>query len=417
MNDKAAIITESSGKSVEFSEQSGIFTCLFEHEIKATKADFKWSGPKITKAQWDEMLAFFKWTYSEHKSEAQVRMFVHPQHGWKIWAFPQKGGTGMTTKEVETPEFAAQRAAIGEGYVQWGTVHHHCSSGSFQSSVDTNDEKSVEGIHITVGWMDKPIHDIHCRMYIKSHKFEPNMSHFWDVGDEVKEKLALVVSLGFKIDELMDKSARKQMTTTSPVEATFPAAWKENYIMPAPVITHWQGHGSYQGGGTIATSQGGGTTGLFWCHHCNVRNDNHASKDCPNKKKGKKEKIISMTGVNGLDYLDRKAVDELEKEAMLLNFTITEIEQCLIELTSEKCELYQLIIKVCGDEFITAEKLMDNWQKIAVEEAEESEKLKKEQLLLDNAEQSAGDGEAQKLADAREQAIREYYGGYGYGDY
>jgi len=90
---KSAIITASSGKSVEEKKFNGVFSCLLEHEVKATKAQFEYTGPKISPNEWAQMMAFFEWTQATERSEAQVRLFVHPVHGWKAWAFPQKGGT------------------------------------------------------------------------------------------------------------------------------------------------------------------------------------------------------------------------------------------------------------------------------------------------------------------------------------
>lgn len=232
---KSAIITESSGKSVEFKEEAGLFTCLLEHEVKSTKAEFDWQGPKINSQQWQELLAFFAWTYATEKSEAQARMFVHPVHGWRIWAFPQEGGTGMTTKEVDNEDTKAQRAAFGDGFVQFCTVHHHCSSPAFQSSVDLNDEKNVDGLHITIGRLDAAQFDIHCRLYVKSHRFEPNLSSFWDIGDDSRQKIEFVTSLGFEGDKLADKIARKQMCEPPAKHVIFDKQWELNYLLKPKV--------------------------------------------------------------------------------------------------------------------------------------------------------------------------------------
>jgi hypothetical protein len=53
----------------------------------------------------------------------------------------------------------------------FGTVHHHCSSSAFQSGTDHSDELSREGLHFTIGNLDKPFDlDIHARITIgKTH--------------------------------------------------------------------------------------------------------------------------------------------------------------------------------------------------------------------------------------------------------
>jgi hypothetical protein len=228
---KSATIIQSSGKSVEFKD-SPLFSCMLEHEVKATKASFEWRGPKITPEAWREVLAFFKWSQLEYKSEAQVRMFVHPEHGWLFWAFPQQGDTGMTTKELDTEQTKKQRAErIPEGYLAMGTVHHHCNAAAFQSGTDEHDEKNVDGIHITVGNMEELRHSIHCRLYFKGHKFEPNMAVFWDIGAEATEKLKFVEEMGFNTNEAADRVARYQLCESVPKDSPFNPTWKDNYMV------------------------------------------------------------------------------------------------------------------------------------------------------------------------------------------
>src|SRR5262249_18876807 len=130
-------IIEAKPNQVQAHEVPGIFECVLRHDIKATTAEFKYKGPKFSQEMWNEILAFFKWSNSVHHSEAQVRLFVHPEQGWRAWAFPQEGATGMTTRELDTPETKEQRKQFGEGWLPYGTVHHHCNGGAFQSGTDT----------------------------------------------------------------------------------------------------------------------------------------------------------------------------------------------------------------------------------------------------------------------------------------
>jgi len=272
----SAKITQSSGAAVEFKEIDGLFSCLLKHKVSETAAEFKYTGPKITPAVWNEVLAFFKWTYDTEKSESQVRLFVHPVHGWMAWAFPQKGGTGMTIKEIpEHERFISDRATkIPDGYVAWGTVHHHCSMSAFQSGTDEADEKTVEGIHITVGKMDCTRYDLHCRMYYKGHKFEPDMSAFWDVGDECMAK-AKELEEFFGITVSLDEQARLQMRIPAPNDTPVNQLWKDNYIVTRQV---WQ-----QGTGEYWNYQYG-RGGKTYCGYCRVMTD-HEWANCPERTK------------------------------------------------------------------------------------------------------------------------------------
>ena len=40
----------------QLKEKSGLFTCLMEHRIVATEAQFKWEGPVISQEEWDKIV-------------------------------------------------------------------------------------------------------------------------------------------------------------------------------------------------------------------------------------------------------------------------------------------------------------------------------------------------------------------------
>ena len=130
-------------------------------DVDEDEPTLEWKGGKIPIAVWNQVLSFFKWSYDETHSETQVRLLYHPKDNhWVAWAFPQEHGTGMTAKEIDGDEKDKQRAKFA-GYTACGTVHHHCSSGAFQSSVDHNNEISQDGVHITVGNMDQDMYLSH----------------------------------------------------------------------------------------------------------------------------------------------------------------------------------------------------------------------------------------------------------------
>jgi hypothetical protein len=287
----SAAIKESSGKSVEELQIPGLCNAIMKHTVKETEASFDWQGPKITTLEWAKMMAFFEWTWETEKSEAQVRWYVHPTHGWRCWAFPQKGGTSMTTKEIEGhPKAIEQRAQFpsSDGWLYFMTVHHHCAMTAFQSGTDANDEKGVDGIHITIGKVDEPKRDIHIRMYLRGHRFDPRMQFFWDVGQQFTAKAEECFNLfGFMPD--LDKLARSQMAlsfallrpdwTQEKDGDKFPAEWKENYIVDRPLVvqhTEWQpGQGGQQ------HWQGSGAPDIrSWCYHCQKMAD-HTPYQCP----------------------------------------------------------------------------------------------------------------------------------------
>ena len=221
------------GKKVisQIKDVSGLLECTMNHTVSETTASFKLTTPKMSRDEWNKMLAFFRWTYNEHKSESQVRLFVNiVTREWKIWAFPQKARTGMTATELDTEDTKLQRAQFrdSDGWVYFGTVHHHCAAGAFQSGTDASNEKDQDGIHITVGNLNSDHYDIHYRMYLGG--FEMQMakpSDFWDVEPEIS---MLPLRIQFMIKKNLELLVKDQMGTPPPADFPFPDQWKTNVI-------------------------------------------------------------------------------------------------------------------------------------------------------------------------------------------
>ncbi len=240
---------------VHTKEVPGLLVMEICHKIQESKGEFAYIGPKFPPEMWHQVLSFFKWTYDTTHSESQVRLFVNIELGrWAAWAFPQQARTGMSAQELQTPEGEEQRRMFsdGDGWLYFGTVHHHCSATAFQSGTDETNEKNQHGIHITVGQIDKDMHDLHVRFYLKDSRFEVDMSKFWEIGP-----ISHITP-----PEVHDRIARWQMSLQSTVE--FPAIWKTNLIEP-PVIPFQSGVGNGHHG-AIQISHNGGMSPFvpFW---------------------------------------------------------------------------------------------------------------------------------------------------------
>ncbi len=242
--------TQNGGSIVkQLKEVNGLFTCFLEHQVTKTTAQFKWTGPKIPEAEWHSMLEFFQWSYDTTKSETQVRLYVNKLTAtWKIWAYPQEAKTGMSARELDDdPKTKDQRAQFNpdDGWLYFGTVHHHCSCSAFQSATDESNEKGQDGIHITIGNMEAKRYSIHDRFYIGGQKIDHDMSWFWDVGEVMADVPAWAAKL--LPYDILDRIARGQMCEKSPEGTTFPEIWKDNLVYKAPVVTIYSSQ-SYVGG-------------------------------------------------------------------------------------------------------------------------------------------------------------------------
>lgn len=240
----------------QLKEVPSVMTCMLEHTVTKTTGKINWNGPKIDPDIWRMVLAFFKWTYDEHKSESQVRLFVNGRtQQWGAWAFPQEARTGMSARELPDHPNNAEGLlmfAEPEGWLYFGTVHHHCGMGAFQSGTDLANESCQDGLHITVGKMDEKKHDMHCRLYISGHRFEPDLGWFWDVEETLRG-----VPQGlrrFMSDTMAHRLAYDQMCEPAPEGTEFPQQWKDNVIDIRPVV-HINPAGTvYQGGLGVGAS-------------------------------------------------------------------------------------------------------------------------------------------------------------------
>lgn len=223
----------------QLKDLAGLMSCVLTHKVSQTTAKFTWKGPRLNDA-WPEILAFFKWTYDTTKSESQVRLFLNERtRTWRAWAFPQKANMGMSAKELTQGDEGYERAqeqraqfSDTEGWHYWGTVHHHCSASAFQSGTDQDNERSQDGLHITVGNLDKERFDIHSRLYIGGFKLTSlKLSDFWDIGDALT---SIPVYLKPLLPEnAADEIARMQMGLLLP-DTVFPEIWKTNVVDCTP---------------------------------------------------------------------------------------------------------------------------------------------------------------------------------------
>lgn len=228
-------------------EGGDLFTARHEGKVTELEGTLEYRGPKIPKEMWQQVLSFFKWTYDGTKSESMVRLYVSAKHQqWRAWAFPQQAENDLAAKEITGKETDEQRASLfgaqENDWVEWGSVHHHCSISAFQSGTDESNEKdapnglhSSGGLHITVGDMDKPHHSLHCRVYHQGDLYEPDMSELWDIGDVLASAESAYNLLPDAVKRFVllqkpsaDAIAREQMCIPSSVE--FPAQWKSNMI-------------------------------------------------------------------------------------------------------------------------------------------------------------------------------------------
>lgn len=257
-----------------------------EHKVTTDKPKFTWKGAKIPFIIWSEIVSFLRWTQTEFKEEAMVTLFYHPANKqWAAWAFPQEPN-GMTIKLLPSvPLYDEDRKRFGAGWIQAGSVHHHCTTSAFQSGTDNDDEKDRDGVHITLGKMEDHVLDTHIRQVFDGVMGDTTMLD-WIALPEFLKDVPDYLRWDFGAHAI--KAVKHE---------AFPDEWKERIFEKTfPVNGHHAGtnpiqgaHGKLQGSSspmtllTRATSKGGVGTKTKARDHKKTNGSSHSEMDANNQ--------------------------------------------------------------------------------------------------------------------------------------
>jgi PRTRC genetic system protein A len=119
--------------------------------------------PKVPARPFAKVVEFFKAVYNEHHSECVVLIFYNEEtQQFKI--IPPK-------QEVSFASIDYDRLLIVDGYTMIGTIHSHGSMSAFHSGIDDDDEKTFDGLHITIGDIDEDEQSISSSIVANGYRF------------------------------------------------------------------------------------------------------------------------------------------------------------------------------------------------------------------------------------------------------
>lgn len=158
--------------------------------LPVAEMDFHWKGVPIPFETWRVITAFLKWSYDEYSCEAQCRLCYNiEKQEWRVAVLPQHISAGLFTKEIEDDddrETAFEECGLYTGFDFVGTVHHHCSTGAFQSGTDHKDELTQPGYHVTLGHLSRKTADFHSRGSFRGVMYPTVTNSEWLPYDEEK---------------------------------------------------------------------------------------------------------------------------------------------------------------------------------------------------------------------------------------
>lgn len=106
--------------------------------------------------------AFFRMVFEKYGAESYVQLYYSKELGqYRLWCPKQEVSRGGVSYD-RADQFAYEER-VGDAKdisKEWkwqmvGTIHSHCDFSAFHSSTDTGDEETFDGIHITIGHVNK----------------------------------------------------------------------------------------------------------------------------------------------------------------------------------------------------------------------------------------------------------------------
>ena len=183
-----------------------------------------------------QIIAFFKAVYAEYKSEAIVLLFYSEEKKtYKLVPPHQK----VTAAGVDY-----NRAITMEGYTMIGDVHSHANFSAFHSGTDDADEKSFDGLHITIGnngddevSLSASIVSNGQRFIIQAEDYVNKLILTKDIDEEVEKPYSTIYKYDHTTKKMVpQKSTRtytvkrfdkRYVSTVSRKYQTFPKEWME----------------------------------------------------------------------------------------------------------------------------------------------------------------------------------------------
>lgn len=116
--------------------------------------EFRLKLPKVPGRIIGQALTFFRKVWDLHKSEAYVTLlFSAKTNQYKLWCPVQTvSGASVNYDRTDQPSFEDRTV---NDWQMCGTIHSHCNFSAYHSGTDTHDESTFDGVHITLGHVDR----------------------------------------------------------------------------------------------------------------------------------------------------------------------------------------------------------------------------------------------------------------------
>jgi len=133
--------------------------------LEEIKVHAKFKLPHLPSELIVQALLFFRSVYQKHRAEAMVLLyFSESKQQFSIDA-PSQEVSHSGIKYIPNTDYIKDNVKLV------GTIHSHADFSAFHSGTDVHDEKDFDGIHITIGNVDKPYFSISSTTAVNSNRF------------------------------------------------------------------------------------------------------------------------------------------------------------------------------------------------------------------------------------------------------
>ena len=141
--------------------------------LKNLIPEVKINIPPISLDLFMQIRLFFRAVYRQYKSEAIVLLYFNEEkQEYKIVAPFQYVSHAYLEYEPNFHE---------DGFKLVGSIHSHANFSAFHSGIDHRDEASFDGLHITIGDVNKKRFSVSIEVVVNNNRF-PQQSEDWILG-------------------------------------------------------------------------------------------------------------------------------------------------------------------------------------------------------------------------------------------
>ena len=179
---------------------------------------------KIPLDEFAYVLNFFIAVYKKYKTEAVVILFYSIEsQEWLAFAPDQIVGHS-SVRYTDGLQF--------DGWLKAGTIHSHCDFGASHSGGDDHDEQFFDGIHITVGNVNREHPSISVSIVVNGQRFKKDADEYLDLVTEKSFSTECVVTSQEPIFEdqiVPNTSIAAQLKSTGNSHGRWKSGWQRAF--------------------------------------------------------------------------------------------------------------------------------------------------------------------------------------------